>query len=245
MRRVVTGLFFFGFACVAVPAIAAESRQWIPLNQQSNGISIDYHSIDLKGTNITLDLKQQFVKPQIDGAVTYDAVIHRYAVDCDKQMLDRLSSHAYDARASRNEGAEVHPAAGSDHVPLANLKSLCIWRQNGFALPDITLDGVWEEMEPTSSVIRIFESPKRRQKKDGLVLFGVKNEFVPPATKNGMTFSYGFAVPLYQCGKQESNVTAVVLYDADKKPIMISFYDERSAMPKLDSNRERYAAACN
>lgn len=245
MKRVVWSLLALGLICAMAPSFAAGPRQWIPLNQATNTIAIDYHSIDMKGANITLDLRQQFAKPQTDGDVVYETAIHHYTVDCDKQSLDRISSHAYDARARNNEGAEVHPPAAMDHITLGSFKSFCIWHQHGFALPDITLDAAWEDMEQTSSVVRITEAPVRRQKKDHLVLFAVRNDFSPPVTANGATFSYALIENLYQCDNPDSNGTMSLFYDAEKKPIEIAFYHEQSSMPKLDSNRERYAAACN
>jgi len=248
MKHVVSKLVAAGLVCFAVSASAAspvaDSRLWIPLQKPSNPIAIDYRSIDLKGEKITFDLKQKFTKPLTDGTTTYDALIHHYAVDCGAQVMNRLWSRVYDAKAPRNEGAEIQPQPGSDRVGLASLKSVCVWRDHGFSVPDIGLDGKWEELESPVSTQKIFEAPGKRQKNGDFILFTVENEDIPPRTVDGLTWRYTLGVHNHDCRNAEAHTTVVVRFDMDEKPSAIGFYGDQPNVVKLDSNRERYAAAC-
>jgi hypothetical protein len=239
-----------GLACFALSVSAGaavtvtDSRLWIPLQKPTNPIAIDYRSINLKGEKITFDLRQQFIKPLTDGTTTYDALIHHYAVDCDAQLINRLWSRVYDAKAARNEGVEIHPQPGADRIGLANLKSLCVWRDHGYTVPDLGLDGKWEELESPVSTQKVFEAPAKRQKNGEFFLFTVRNEETPPRTDDGLTWRYIIGVSNYDCRKAESHSTVVLRYDMDEKPSAIAFYRDEPNVVKLDSNRERYAAAC-
>jgi hypothetical protein len=237
----VTGIFLAAFS----QSIFAEpAHLWIPLNSADGSLAVDYYSIQLQGAAPTVSIKQKFIKSMVSGNNSYNAILHQYSIDCVNQVLVRSTSRIFDEPTDSGTSVEIQPGSGNDRVPLGQLKSICLWREHGFTVPDIGIKGDWEEMDSPISTDKVFEAPNKRQRNNGLVLIKQKNEDTPNISVAGSPSHYGILVSAYDCVKQEAHTTIVVRYDLALKPIAGEFYREGSAMPKIEANRDRFASTC-
>jgi hypothetical protein len=233
--------------CVATLSqisIAKTAHMWIPLNAPNGPFAIDYYSIKLDGATPTLSIKQNFVTPIMAGNISYSSIVHQYSVDCANQLLVRSTSRIFIEQAELDLGAAVQAAPGNDRIPLGQMKSICFWRDHGFNVPDIGIKEDWEEMDSPVSSEGVFEAPKSRQRKNGIVLIKQKNEVTPNRSIGGTASHYGVVVSEYDCAKQEAHAMIFVRYDLAMNPIIGGFFNDASSLPKIEANRDRFASTC-
>lgn len=237
--------WIFLMALFSGRAESAESgRLWLPLNTADSELEIDYSSIQLQGATPTVSIKQKFAIPVTNGGNSYSAVVHHYAIDCKGRILTRLSSNTFDENSPSGEGVDIQPPAANERVPLGQLKSICLWRDHGLSVPDVGLQEKWDEMDSPVSTLKVYEATRKRQKRDGIVLIKQRTESTPEISMGGIMSRYATTVSAYDCEKHESHLTIAVRFDLTGKPITGMFYGESPNTPKLEVNRDRFAAAC-
>ena len=212
--------------------------------------SFDYASFDIKSIPPTLSVMQEY--PELKGLKEidkkYKAVQSQLEIDCGALKADGLATffvsdrHTYVATSGYPFKIEQQP--GLDTVGGRLIKTVCFLSSNKFELPAISAAGNWDAIVSPSPNVRIFESPERRQSKNGYLLVTNKNEMTSYTTVNGEQSKLIVAVSALNCKDLTMHQLIGIRYGDQGNIVGADYYIDESNFPTLPENRKRLIDAC-
>ena len=224
---------------------------WIKLGDPESGASLDYLSINLNEMYPTMVLRQESKEIKFFDNVGYKSMQYHAEVHCEDGIYKSLIVDFLDEAGNavltvdRNRVIQVIGNTSSIDYPIGMFKSLCVWRDQGVAVPDISINGNWNPMDSPTPSPKLFEDLSQRFVKNNMIQFKQKAVFDPAVTVFGKPSFNAISVSFFDCANATSHSTVVVRYDFVGNPIVGTLYNDSPDTPKLETNKKRLLAACS